>query len=238
MGDLITLTQLSMNDRQANKYRMHRKVKGVFSGNPDISDKYPAIKKSFGSFDVLFEKIGKTDSTGVKSTSGTFESKLELKESMANEVDELASAAYVYAKDKKDTELAAALDVNYSEIRYTDDQEAFSQASALYDELKGLDPAELEGYMISAEDLTNFKNIVDRYHSNLENTKGQVSVARTRQLAVLFKEITDHLDEHLDNLVGRIKRKEPVFFDTYTNARVIHDLGKRPKPKRDNDQFE
>lgn len=157
-----------MNDRQANKYRMHRKVKGVFTANPDISDKYPAIKKSFGSFDVLFKKIGKTDSTGVKPTSGTFDSKLELKESMANEVDELASAGYVYAKDKKYTELAAALDISFSEIRYADDQEAFSQATALYDELKGLDPVELEGYMISAEVLTNFKNILERYHKNLE----------------------------------------------------------------------
>lgn len=227
-----------MNDRQANKFRMHRKVKGVFTKNPDISDKYPAIKSSFGSFDTLFTKIEKTDSSGAKSTSGTFESKLELKESMANEVDELASAAFAYANDKKDTELAAALDVTYSEIRYADDQEAFSQASALYDELMGLDPAELEGYMISADDLTNFNNIVKLYHKNLQSTKGQDSVARTRQLAVLFSEITDHLYKHLDKLVGRIKRKEPVFFDTYTNARVIHDLGKGPKKKRDNDQFE
>jgi hypothetical protein len=85
--------------------------------------------------------------------------------------------------------------------------------------------------MISAEDLTDLKNSVELYHTNLKNAKAQASVARTRQLVVLFKEITKHLDEHLDKLVGRIKRKEPLFFDTYTNARVIHDLGKRPRKK-------
>jgi hypothetical protein len=227
-----------MNDKQANKFRMHRKVKGVFTKNPDISTKYPAIGASFGSFDTLFTKIDKIDTAGAKPTSGTFESKLELKESMANEVDELAAAAFAYANDKKDIELAAALDVTYSEVRYADDQEAFSQSSAVYDELIGLDPAELEGYMISAEDLINFKNVVELYHTNLQSTKGQDSVARTRQLAVLFREITDHLYKHLDKLVGGIKRKEPVFFDTYTNARVIHDLGKGPKSTGDNDQFE
>jgi hypothetical protein len=49
-------------------------------------------------------------------------------------------------------------------------------------------------------------------------------VARTRQLAGLFRKA----NEHLDKLVTRIKRKEPVFYDTYQNARVIVDLGKGP----------
>jgi hypothetical protein len=53
-------------------------------------------------------------------------------------------------------------------------------------------------------------------------------VARTRQLAGLFKKANEHLSEHLDKLVTRIKRKEPVFYDTYQNARVIIDLGKGP----------
>jgi hypothetical protein len=53
-------------------------------------------------------------------------------------------------------------------------------------------------------------------------------VARTPQLAGLFRKANDHLGEHLDKLVTRIKRKEPVFYDTYQNARVIIDLGKGP----------
>lgn len=226
-----------MNDKQSNKLRMFRKVKGVFTDNAEISTKYPPIGSSFESFDGLITKIEKTDSAGATSTTGTFESKIELKESVANEAVELASAASVYARDKGDTELLAVLDVNFSEIRFGDDQGAFSLASAVYKELQELDPAAIEGYMITAEDLANFKTALDLFHVNLESTNGQDSVARNRQLAGLFKEATDHLNEHLDKLMRRISRKELVFFDTYTNARVIHDLGGRSKPDHGKDKF-
>ena len=97
-------------------------------------------------------------------------------------------------------------------------------AQAVYNELKGL-VAELEDYMVTAADLKVLKQAIDAYHANLESTQGQDSVARTRQLAGLFKQVSDHLKDHLDKLMNRIARKEPVFFDTYTNARVILDLG-------------
>ncbi len=227
-----------MNDKQSNKLRMFRKVKGVFTDNKEISTKYPPIKSSFGSFDGLITKIEKTDAAGATSTTGTFESKIELKENMANETVELASAASVYARDKGDTELLAVLDVNFSEIRYGDDQGAYSLASAVYKELQELDPADLEAYLITADDLVNFKAALDLFHVNLESTIGQDSVARNRHLAGLFKEATDHLNEHLDKLVRRIRRKEQVFFDTYNSARVIYDLGGRSKPDHGKDKDE
>jgi hypothetical protein len=49
----------------------------------------------------------------------------------------------------------------------------------------------------------------------------------------LFKQANDHLHDHLDKLVLCIKRKEEVFFDTYTNARTILDLGSRKKVPED-----
>ena len=217
-----------MNDNQINRLRMHRKVNGVFSDNAGIVDQYPAIGKSFGVFSGIEAKIEKIDVAGSLTTSGTFESKLELKETMALEMVELASAAFAYAKDKGDTELAAVLDVSFSDIRYGDDQAASSMALAVYNELKGL-VAELEDYMVTAADLKVLKQVIDAYRTNLESTQRQDSVARTRQLAGLFKQASDHLSDHLDKLVNRIARKEPVFFDTYTNARVILDLGGRRK---------
>ena len=83
----------------------------------------------------------------------------------------------------------------------------------------------LDDYMVTAADLKVLKQAIDAYRTNLESTQRQDSVARTRQLAGLFKQASDHLSDHLDKLVNRIARKEPVFFDTYTNARVILDLG-------------
>lgn len=221
-------TNIIMNDNQINRLRMYRKVKGVFADNKEIAAQYPPIGKSYGVFDDLLTQIEEIGAAGARTTSGTFESKLELKDAIAREAVELASAAFAYAKDQGDTELAAVLDVSYSDIRYGDDQATYNLAMAVYNELKGL-VAELEDYMVTAEDLSVLKDAIDTYQTNLESTQGQNSVARTRQLAGLFKKASDHLSDHLDKLVSRIARKEPVFFDTYTNARVILDLGGRRK---------
>lgn len=220
-----------MTDVQVNKLRMYRKVKGVFSVNEKILTAFLAIAKSFALFDGWLTKIEKIDSEGVLSGSGATISKLELKENLAQETVELASAAYVYAKDNRNTELMALLDLSYSEIRYTDDHEAYSLATAVHNELSEMDPVKLDEYMITAEDLEVLKTTTADYHRALQSTSGQDSVARNRQLALLFTQNSEHLNEHLDKLMRRVRRKEPVFFDTYTNARVIHDLGAGPKKK-------
>lgn len=230
-GYIFNLNLFSMTDVQVNKLRMYRKVKGVFSVNEKILTTFLAIAKSFALFDGWLTKIEKIDSEGVLSGSGTTISKLELKENLAQETVELASAAYVYAKDNRNTELMALLDLSYSEIRYTDDHEAYSLATAVHNELSEMDPVKLDEYMITAEDLEVLKTTTADYHRALQSTSGQDSVARNRQLALLFTQNSEHLNEHLDKLMRRVRRKEPVFFDTYTNARVIHDLGAGPKKK-------
>jgi len=63
----------------------------------------------------------------------------------------------------------------------------------------------------------------------LEDSDGQESVARTRELAGLFKKANDHLNDHLDKLVMSIRLRESESYDTYQNACVIIDLGKGRK---------
>ena len=216
-----------MNDKQMNWLRMHHKVQGVFKDHEDVVEKYLPIGKSFGTFDGLVGKIETIASEGALS-GGSFESKEELKESIGSLVSELAASGYVYAGDTGNTELAAVLDVSYSEIRYADDQSTLSLAMAVYKELEDL-LIPLEAYMVTKSDHKELKHLIDAYKASLENTRSVDSVARTRQLAGLFSKASTHLRDHLDKLMRRIKRKEPVFYNTYTNARVIIDLGSRSK---------
>jgi len=213
-----------MNDTQMNWLRMFRKVKGVFTDNSAITGTYQPIGLSFTTFNDLLGEIEVVSAADSRTTTGSYEDKVNKKETMALEASEMASAASAYAKDQGDTELLAVLGISYSEIRYSDEQSSYSLAMTVYNELSTLGSV-LEAYMIAVEDLTALKASIDAYHTTLENTGGQDSVARTRQLAGLFGKANDHLRDHLDKLMTRIKRKEPVFFDTYTNARVIIDLG-------------
>jgi hypothetical protein len=217
-----------MNDSQMNWLRMFRKVKGVSIENGAITDKYPPIVASFNTFGGQLDEIEVVSAADSRSTKGTYEEKQDRKGNMANEASELAAAASAYAKDQGDAELLAVLDISYSDIRYGDEQTALNLATTVYNEVSELGAA-LENYLITAEDVTALKEAIDAYKAMLEDSGGQESVARTRQLAGLFKKANDHLNDHLDKLVMRIRRKEPVFYDTYQNARVIVDLGKGRK---------
>jgi hypothetical protein len=217
-----------MNDSQMNWLRMFRKVKGVFSENGAITDKYPPIGASFNTFGGQLDEIELVSAADSRSTKGTFEEKQDRKGIMASEASELAAAASAYAKDQGDAELLAVLSISYSDIRYGDEQTALNLATTVYNEVSELGAA-LENYLITPEDVTALKEAIDAYNELLEDSGGQESVARTRQLAGLFKKANDHLNDHLDKLVMRIRRKEPVFYDTYQNARVIIDLGKGRK---------
>ena len=225
-----------MNDKQMNRLRMYRKVNGVYTNHKDVVARYVPIVKSYQTFEGSFSQIETIASEGALS-GGSFESKEEMKESIGSLVSELAASAFVYAKDIGNTELAAVLDVSYSEIRYADDQTTLSLATAVLKELEGLlNP--LEAYMITKSDLKELQQLIDAYKVSLQNTKSVDSVARTRQLAGLFSQASAHLSTHLDKLMQRIKRKEPVFFDTYTNARVIFDLGAGRKKEAVPEVFE
>lgn len=216
-----------MNDKQMNWLRMYRKVKGVFMDYEDVVARYPPIGTSFKTFEEILSQI-ETIATEGALPGGSFESKEEMKENIGSLSSELAASAFVYAKDIGNTELAAVLDVSFSEIRYTDDQTTLSLATAVLKELEGL-LAPLGAYMITKSDIKELKQLINAYKVSLQNTKSVVSVTRTRQLAGLFSKASKHLSTHLDKLMQRIKRKEPLFFDTYTNARVIIDLGSRRK---------
>lgn len=211
-----------------NRLRMYRKVKGVFSENGAITVNYAPIGASFTTFSELLVGIEQVSAADSKSTKGTYEEKQDRKDIMANQAAELAAAASAYAKDKGDTALLAVLSISYSEIRCGDEQTAYNLAMTVYNELSELGAA-LENYLITAEDLAGLKEAIDAYHTLLEDSGGQESVARTRQLAGLFKQTSDHLNEPLDKLVMRIRRKEPVFYDTYQNARAIINLVKGRK---------
>ena len=213
-----------------NWLRMFRKVKGVFKDDLRITKKYKAIGTSFATFDGILTKIEEVDSNGSKANKGTYEDKINKKDEMAHEAVELASAASAYARDEQDAELLAVLDTSYGDIRYADEQTAYSLGMGIYNQLDELGPA-LEYYLVTAEDLVGLKEVIDSCHDLLENSGSQDSVARTLQLAGLFQQGNDHLNNHLDKLVTRIKRKEPKFYDTYQNACVIIDLGGGRKQK-------
>lgn len=221
-----------MNDAQMNKLRMYRKVNGVANTYQTAIGKYAPILNANQAFEGNLSQIEEVLAAQEGTQDISAEEKEGRKESMALECSELAAAGFVYAKESGNTALQSVLEVSYSEVRYTDDQSAYNTARAVCSALKEVQP-DLEAYMISADDLAKLDGLVEGFKLAMKSTSGQDSVARTRQLAGLFKKTSEYLRDHLDKLMMRVRRKEPVLYDAYTNARVIVDLGGEKKKEQE-----
>jgi len=163
-------------------------------------------------------------------TSGVTDQKSIRKEELAEIASEMAAAGYSYAYGQDDAELMAVFDYSYSEIRYATDKNAVNIASMILQETeKRID--ELQEEMVAAEDLQELKERLKQFQVLTVKQEGMMSsgVAGTKRMAVLFREMDELLSKRLDKLMYKIKRKEPVLFDTYSNAREIRDLGRRKR---------
>lgn len=162
--------------------------------------------------------------------------KEQVKEEMSLLAEELAAPGFVYARKTNNADLQGILDVSYSEIRYADDQSAYRMASAVHSALAD-ELTNLGVYMVNQENLDELLGLTEEYKARLENTSSEDSVARTKQLKVLFRKTSEHLKNETDKLMLRVKRKEPVIYDAYRQARVIVDLG-RSRKRTESDEFE
>jgi len=143
---------------------------------------------------------------------------------MATLAVELTGSLKALAFDQNDAQMEAAVDFAYSDIRYTSDIEALQNANVILAEID-THLLELADYMVSEADRTELKASIDAFEQ-LSESKGEVkssSVSDTRRLSQLFREMDDLLNKSLDQLLLRLKRKQPAFYDTYMNARNIAD---------------
>ena len=163
-----------MTDVQMNRLRMYRKVHGFSNSNDEFLTRYPAVGKSFKAFGSWLKKLEKVTQVQAGFVTTNAKTKLEVKDEMAQQTVELAAAGYAYAKETNNTDLMSVLDVSYSEIRYADEQSAYSMTMAV---LSGLEAelSNLENYMISQEDL-------DAMQKALRHTKSGLRIQHRRIL--------------------------------------------------------
>lgn len=213
-----------MNRRQENKIRSFQNTKGVLDNNTEAYQEYPAVVQGVSNFNTNLAEILKIGTQASTDTTGITQAKTKAKDTMATLATEMSGSLKALAFDKQDVQLEAAVDFSYSDIRYASDIDALQSANVIYAEIENNLP-DLANYMVSQEDADEFKVSIDEFE-RLSETKGKVkstSVSDTKRLAQLIRETDDLLNKNLDQLILRIKRKQPAFYDTYMNARNIID---------------
>lgn len=195
---------------------------GVFNDFNTILSQYAIILQTAEQIKTKNSAIGQTHMLLTADGTATTSEKREVKEKMAVLSGELAAAGAAYAADKGLLVLEKTLHVSYSDVRYGTDAEAIALAEMIHSELSGIAIAELQEYLVTQEDLDELDGLTGSFDTASEQ-KGSVKsqrVAATKQLALLFDEM-DTLLEKCDRLLKRIQRKEPEFYNTYANARMV-----------------
>lgn len=212
-----------MHDVQRSKFNMIQGVSGVFTDNKTTVTTYPMLQTTAANLDLKINAIHKADVILTLDPTANTAEKRSKKEQLAVIASELAAAGAAYAADKNDIVLENTLKISYSDIHYGSDVEASAQADVIWDALNGIDPTALTEYFIEAADMEELKTAIqdfDAISAHRSSSKSE-RVATTLKLKQLFRE-ADVLLEKTDRIMKRIQRKEPGFFNTYTNARQIN----------------
>jgi len=214
-----------MEKRKSNKHNSYQAVKGVLKEYKSLWTKIDLIHRTVGEFNATLDEIDKVAVRTELDTTGETAAKKLAKEKLARFASELAAAASVYALETSNIELESALQYSYTEIRFTLDSQALQIAMVIESEL--LPHREhLEEYLITEGNLEELHSLIEAYENTLKRRGGAKSgqVADFKRLTILFKEADHILAKKLDRLVLRLRSQQPVFYDAYTNARMIVDL--------------
>lgn len=200
-------------------------VKGVLDKHGKKCSNVQMLAQTVGEFFVLLEEIKEVGVWTEMDTTGETSAKIVAKDKLASLANRLAASGMVYAFDRSDVELEAALDYAYYKIRYARDSETLQIAGAISTELHN-HRANLTGYMVTEEHLVELQEHIDKFRETMEIKGGVKSrrVADTKRLGLLFKSTDDLLYRKMDKLMIRLNTDYPDFFNAYRSARKIVDL--------------
>jgi hypothetical protein len=127
--------------------------------------------------------------------------------------------------------VAARTDLNRTDLVALADSEVWPVCKGIF-ELAGTHAAELLKLGTTAEDIAAAGAAIETYKSTVVAPRVAISQDKTttETIATLLHEIDGIFELRLDRTMRKFEAKNKAFFDDYTNARIIVDLGSRQKP--------
>jgi len=216
---------MAMKKYFSNKYNAYVAVRGVLDQNGAILEESEMISQAVKEFSKAVDDIMDVAVQAGADTTGETSAKKLAKEKLAYAASSLAASGAVYAVDRSDVEMEAALSYSYSDIKYGLDQEALHMSMAI--EAVLLDHRDaLSSYLVSDQDLQDLHQKILDYSHALDARGGAKSgvVAQNQRLTRLFRSTDDLLERKMDRIAFRLKNSYPDFYLAYCNARQIIDL--------------
>ncbi len=217
-----------MTKLQTNKLLMYRTVQAYLESNPDKVSAMPALAERAVH---LRELLTELESIAIKQTSiakGKTDKKAEAKEQLSEKLNTVRCALYALGRKLQDAELMAQADVNESRLRQSRDLDLLRTAGIMHREAVSRH-AQLADFGISDADLNDLVGAKEAFSLTIDSRDSAVAerVGARVDLAGIFDEVDDLLNEDIDTIMQLLRSRELEFYNGYTAARVIKDLGVR-----------
>lgn len=217
-----------MTKKEQNKLNMYETVDSVAAENREITAKLAAFAPAETEFHGLLEAIhGRVRMAG-ESTAGKTAEKTDAKKSLVDSMLNVTAALKSYTRRNKNNELAAIIDVNETRLRKMRSAELEARAEMILQAARERLTA-LQDYDISEDNLTALKAAVSGYNAALGKRDSSVAQRQSAMISLheLFDEADDILRNDLDQLALLLRKWSPDFYNTYMNARLIRERGRR-----------
>jgi hypothetical protein len=216
-----------MRDSQLNYLNMAKTAMGVmdlnssiWSGNVKISGKVTIIKGLIVDIEAL---------EGIQSDSGKGATISEhiAWENAAGKSEHVCFGLKAYYDDINDQTEFGMVNFTISDFLYGQRNECLDRMKKVYQHASAVDPDTIKDFNVLAQDLVDMNNAITDFENSIpvRNVIRTGTAAATKELPDLFTAMRKEF-KSLDLMVGSLKATQLAFFDAYTKARVIIDLGK------------
>lgn len=221
-----------MNNIQSSKLTMYKAVLHVCESNQVLSNTIPASAGILQELSTAISQIEATSLTQGINTTGITQDKASLKHALAELAAEVSGAVVAYAVKNKNNELRAAADYSYTDITRYKDSDTIHCCQIILGKAQA-HATELIHYGLTSAKIDELRTSVDAFSTIIGRRQAHkgTKVAATKDLDKLYDETDILLKDILDRLVLPFKKSDVNFFNKYTHARQVIELGKRSKPE-------
>lgn len=209
-----------MNANQSNKLNSHLAVQAVLDGTT-VWQSLPAFATGAEELDEHIASIESLAQTQA-SQSGAAAEKAQSFQVLVDAAYEVAAATRACAVASSNKELARRVDFSRSDVGKGRNTQVVSRCQdILAAATENL--AALADYGVTQAKLTALKKKIEGFQAvQVKPRQGRAtSSSATKELAKLFKEVDELLNERLDALVVQFKDSQPAFFNAYGTARSV-----------------
>ncbi|HBS84966.1 MAG: hypothetical protein A2W91_07005 [Bacteroidetes bacterium GWF2_38_335] len=217
-----------MTDKQENKFSMFLMVQRVLDSNSPLWSAITAFSTACSDFRNNNKKIKEINTNQEFIYTGIAKKKAEMREKLITATHKVAGAALSYATSTDDTRLAAAVDFTYSKLNRTRDTILVDICSQIYNQANAVIAA-LAAFGITPADMTSLENSITVFQESIVNPREAIN-AKAQYTSDLRKYIAlgdSILKKRIDPLMRQFKSTNPVFYENYTSARAVIDIGVR-----------